>query len=74
MSRNYQYPDAVHGDEFRFGVATKGSESAKDVMYTPASLNTDQQARDLYIKSHGMYDAGKPYFWKIFCSENILCR
>ncbi len=34
-------------------------ESAKDVMYTPASLNTDQQARDLYIKSHGMYDAGK---------------
>lgn len=34
-------------------------ESAKDVLYTPASLNTDEKAKELYIRSHGMYDAGK---------------
>jgi len=78
LSRNYQYPDSVHGDEFRFGVPTKGSESAKDVMYTPASLNTDQQARDLYIKSHGMYDAGeqrkRDYQWPFNPQDHVFGR
>jgi len=59
LDRNYKWPEQAKQEEFRFGIASKGSESAKDVMYTPASLNDDQQAKQLYVKSHGMYEAGE---------------
>jgi len=59
VNRNYKWPEQSKKEDFRFGIASKGSESAKDVMYTPASLNDDQQAKNLYIKSHGMYEAGQ---------------
>jgi len=68
-SRNYEWPTKAEDPNFRFGVSTNMSESAKDVMYTPASLQGDEHSRNLYIKSHGMYEAGEQknrnYNWKL---------
>ena len=45
-------------------------ESAKDVLYTPASLNTDEKAKELYIKSHGMYEAGNCLLFRPYINCN----
>ena len=51
-------------------------ESSKDVMYTPASLNTDEKAKELYIRSHGMYDAGeqrdRKYQWPFNPNQHVF--
>jgi len=76
ITRNYQWPSKTQEEEFRFGVGTKGSESSKDVMYTPASLNTDEKAKELYIRSHGMYDAGeqrdRKYQWPFNPNQHVF--
>jgi len=76
ISRNYEWPQQAKQEDFRFGVGTKDSESAKDVLYTPASLNTDEKAKELYIRSHGMYDAGEQrnrnYQWPFNPNQHVF--
>jgi len=59
VNRNYKWPDQTQLDKFRFGVPTIGSESAKDVLYTPASLSNSEKDRAQYLKSHHQYEAGE---------------
>jgi len=69
VTRSYNYPDEVKKEAFQFGVPTIGSESAKDVMYKAPGLQEDEPVKEMYKKSHGLYEAGEQkkrnYNWKV---------
>ena len=56
--RNYQFPDAVKKDGFKFGVPTCGFNNAKDLIYYGAK-EEPENVKELYYKSHGTTDPGK---------------
>ncbi|KAL4491814.1 hypothetical protein ABPG72_006069 [Tetrahymena utriculariae] len=70
MERNYEFPQEVHQNNFKFGLATINSENtAKEVMFPQKPSINDQAAHDQYVRSHGNYEAGEQknrnYNWKV---------
>jgi hypothetical protein len=59
VSRNYKFPEQTKKSDFQFGVPTVGSESAKDVMYRGPGLVEEELTKEMYKRSHNMYDAGE---------------
>lgn len=57
-----QFPDRVADPNFRFGGAKPRGKhadlSAKDLIY-PVPQKEDARSRELYIKSHGLYEPGE---------------
>lgn len=55
-------------DKFAFGVATIGSENAKQVLY-PGANEDDEQIRQMYTKTHGNFGPGeqkkREYNWNL---------
>jgi hypothetical protein len=66
--RNYEFPDTVKKDGFRFGIPTKGYSNTKDLIYYGAK-DEPENVKELYYKSHGVTDPGKQntryYKWDI---------
>jgi hypothetical protein len=62
--RGYNWP-GIDKDKFQFGVATMGSESAKDVLYplrnaTPQLPEDEEKIRAMYAKTHGNFGSRRP--------------
>jgi len=76
VDRNYNWPQQTQQGNFQFGVPTRGSESAKDVMYNAVGISETQQTKDLYIKSHGMHEAGqqknRDYSWPFNPKDQVF--
>ena len=56
--RNYQFPESVKKDGFKFGIPTSGFMNAKDLIYYGAQ-EEPENVKELYYKSHGTTDPGK---------------
>ena len=56
--RNYQFPEVVKSNDFKFGVPTSGFLSAKNLIYYGAK-DEPEEVKNLYYKSHGTTDPGK---------------
>ena len=56
--RNYQFPETVKSNGFKFGLPTTGITNAKDLIYYGAKDEPDN-VKELYYKSHGTTDPGK---------------
>lgn len=65
--RNYQFPESVKQEGFRFGIPTIGIANAKDLIYNGAK-DEPENVKELYYKSHGITDPGQQntryYQWK----------
>jgi len=57
--RNYEFPEEVKQDQFRFGVQTTGFYSAKDVIFAGGELKEQDKYKKLYTKTHGQSDPGE---------------
>ena len=58
--RGHNLPGAVENPEFKFGVATVGSESAKDVLYPFGREQEEkQEVARMYNKTHGAFGPGE---------------
>ena len=66
--RNYEFPDTVKKEGFKFGLPTTGIINAKDLLYYGAKEEPDD-VKKLCYKSHGVTDPGKQntryYNWNI---------
>ena len=75
IMRNYNFPEEVKSDGFRFGIPTKGIMNAKDVIYNGALLDEPPDVKKLYNKTHGFTDPGeqqkRDYKW-MFDPENHI--
>ena len=56
--RNYQFPESVKKNGFKFGIPTSGFMNAKDLIYYGAQ-EEPENVKELYYKSHGTTDPGK---------------
>ena len=56
--RNYNFPDTVKKDGFKFGLPSTGFTNAKDLIYYGADDEPDK-VKLLYYKSHGVTDPGQ---------------
>lgn len=71
MSRDYVYPNAINNnDQFRYGNSTIASEyTAKEVIFPPTDGEDTADSKNLYVRSHGAYDAGEQkrrgYNWQV---------
>ena len=75
ISRDYAYPAAVTQTDFKFGVPTKFSEPAKEVLFpAQGSLENSEKTEQMYFKSHGSTQAGQQlrrgYNWPVDPSEH----
>jgi hypothetical protein len=65
--RGYNWPGDVN-DKFSFGVATIGSENAKQVLY-PHHKEEDEKNKMMYTKTHGNFAPGeqrsREYNWNL---------
>ena len=67
-SRGHNLPNKVDESEFKFGVPTVGSESAKNLVY-PAGREKEEkpEVSDMYNKTHGAFGPGEQknrnYVW-----------
>ena len=68
FSRGHKMPDAVINSEFKYGVPTVGSESAKNLVY-PHGREKEEKAdvSAMYNKTHGAFGPGeqknRDYVW-----------
>jgi len=67
-NRGHVLPEAVKNPEYRFGIGSATSESAKGLLYPHIEVD-DSQFKEQYIKSHSSYDPGeqrsRKYKWNI---------
>ena len=75
ISRDYTYPVAVTQGDFKFGVPTKVSEPAKEVLFpAKGSLENGEKEEVMYFKSHGSTQAGqqlsRAYNWPVNPAEH----
>ncbi|EGR29619.1 hypothetical protein IMG5_152210 [Ichthyophthirius multifiliis] len=75
MKRNYQFPDQVHDESFKFGLATKNSEyTAKEVMFPQKPIMNDSKTHQQYVFTHGNFEAGeqksRDYNWPVDPKEH----
>ena len=75
LTRNYAYPATVTQGDFKFGVPTKVSEPAKEVLFpAKGSLENSEKEELMYFKSHGSTQAGQQlrrgYNWHIDPAEH----
>ena len=73
--RNYNFPEVVKSEDFRFGIPTTGFSSAKDLIFYGAEEEPDD-VKKLYYKSHGSTDPGKQntryYKWNFDPNNHIF--
>lgn len=78
FSRGYDWPAAAEGGNAKFGKATTGLESAKEMLYPAggAVASEDAETHMMYRKTHGNYDPGeqrsRDYNWKFDQKEHIF--
>lgn len=75
LSRDYVYPAAVTQTDFKFGVPTKFSEPAKEVLFpAQGSLENSEKEERMYFKSHGSTQAEQQlrrgYNWPVDPAEH----
>lgn len=68
--RGHHLPSVVENAEFKFGVPTVGSESAKDVLYPFGREQEEkQEVARMYNKTHGAFGPGeqksREYQWPV---------
>jgi len=57
-SRGHALPGACQDPSFQYGVGTSVSEPSKNLIY-PEDTSEKEEAKDLYIRSHGNYQPGQ---------------
>ena len=77
IDRNYNFPAEITNADFQFGVPTKGSESAKDVLFPlDGEKHETDKVADMYIKTHGDFAAGQQknrnYHWPVDVNEHVF--
>ena len=56
MNRNYNFPEKVNDDKFKFGHPTiESANTVKDLLQTGFTLNEDPDIEKMYLKSHGNF-------------------
>jgi hypothetical protein len=55
----YPLPEFTLDKNYRFGVKNVTRETAKEVLFPEQNPDNDENVKQLYIKSHGSYDAGE---------------
>ena len=59
LLRNYEFPEEVKQEDFRFGVPIKGKLNAKELIYNGCLLEEPDDVKKLYYKTHGITDPGE---------------
>jgi len=70
MPRNYEFPEEVKKEDFKFGVKVVDSESAKVVLFPEnGEKHESPEVQAMYLKTHGNYEPGQQkergYKWPV---------